>query len=200
MPNVTSLDGKFRNERGLEKPVVHSKSWSLSVCHFMHIHWSWSRFFKDTFPQWYHISKCERELETARRTYFLTFPCLFPIFPCSTNRFKADWRQLLLHVLPSWCRAGGLESAHACSWSDVMSYDKLRPRWAPRAPLPTPQAPPRRRSGPLPLAHPWAKISHCRLSDARPRTQPLTKGAHWLPGDASPKSAWLCTTETKGWG
>lgn len=41
------------------------------------------------------------------------------------------------------------ESAHACSLSDVMPCDGLRPRWAPRAPVPTPQAPPY----PLPLAH-----------------------------------------------
>lgn len=34
------------------------------------------------------------------------------------------------------------ESAHACSLADEMPCDGLRPRWAPRAPVPAPQAPP----------------------------------------------------------
>lgn len=39
--------------------------------------------------------------------------------------------------------------------SDVMPCDRLRPRWAPRAPpCPTPQAPP---PSPLPLSHHWAE-------------------------------------------
>ncbi|KAF1388252.1 hypothetical protein PFLUV_G00088270 [Perca fluviatilis] len=83
--------------------------------------------------------------------------------------------------------AWSLESAHACFLSDVMPCDRLRPRWVPRAPLLTPLAPPH----PLPIAHHWAKISLCHLSDARLRTQPLTKGGHWLTSDASPKSAWF---------
>lgn len=119
-------------------------------------------------------------------TGFMMFPHLIPIFPSQV------WSRLVtafLHVLPFSWRVWSLESAHACSLSDVMPCDRLRPRWAPRAALPTPLAPPP--CPPLPLAHHWAKISLWLLSDARPRTQPLTKGAHWLTGDASPKSAWL---------
>lgn len=102
----------------------------------------------------------------------------------------------LLFCTSSLSLAALFESAHVCSLADVMPCDRLRPRWAPRAPVPAPQAPPY----PLPLAHHWAKTSHCCPSDARPRTQPLIKGTHWLTGDASLKSTWFWATETKEWG
>lgn len=53
---------------------------------------------------------------------------------------------------------------------------------------------------PINLSIPPTTISLCRFSDARLRTQPLTTGAHWPTGDASPESASFWAAETKGWG
>lgn len=97
-------------------------------------------------------------------------------------------------------KAWSLESAHACPPSDVMPCDRLRPRWAPRAPPPLPTPTSSSPSTSLSPSPPCTKISLCRFSDARLRTQHLTTGAHWPNGGASPESASFWAAETKGWG
>lgn len=60
-------------------------------------------------------------------------------------------------------KAWSLESAHACPPSDVMPCDRLRPRWAPRAPSPCPRQQAPSRQPPYP-PHPPAQKSHFAVS------------------------------------
>lgn len=83
----------------------------------------------------------------SHKTNFLMFWYMIPTFSC----YRPVCGRLsfaFLHVLPFTRRA--LSFVHACSEADVMPCDKLRPRWAPRAPLPTKQAPPYFPPHPLP--------------------------------------------------
>lgn len=157
-----SLDGKLQNK--YVGKAISIKSWSLSGSHFRHFtECSWGILlvfnrFTYIFSVALAASVSARELDTLARQnrLFFFFLCFRTWVPSSPITRRGLRQFAFLHVVPFSCRAWSSESAHACSQSDVMPCDRLRPRWAPRAPLPTPQAPPH----PLPLAHHWAKISH----------------------------------------
>lgn len=126
------------------------------------------------------ITKCERfpHTDEARGASPTAFLHVLP-FPSQGVEFRK------CACLPAvWCDA---------LWQAETSLGATCP-----LPLPTPtSSSPSTSLSPSP---PCTKISLCRFSDARLRTQPLTTGAHWPTGDASPESASFWAAETKGWG
>lgn len=135
--------------------------------------------------------------------------------PWSVGTRELDTNQTNLHFSPIFCYPSRFEACLVTAFLHVLPFSRgvrkvrMPAHWLMRCPVTgwdlvgchVPRCPHHRLLPiPSPLAHHWAKISHCCPSDARPRTQPLIKGTHWLTGDASPKSTWFWATETKEWG
>lgn len=166
--------------------VFHIKPWLLSGSRFHHVtEYSWSIL---GVLQIYISSIMTLDTSVSARTFLSSCPTLAglrQIGGCCSARPPfllqgVEFRKCAC-LLAVWCDA---------MWQAETSLGATCPSAHATGSSPSPS----------PLAHRWAKISLCRLSDARPRTQPLTKGGHWLIVDASPKSAWFWATETKGWG
>lgn len=167
--NVMSQEGKLRNKYVvLVKLVFHIKGWLLVAPH--RIFMEHSSCFIDLYflSNIGNISKCELDTLVRQHSW-----CCRTVPSCYTDRFEAD-RWLLFCTFSLSLAGRGVKvrmPAHCLMWCPVTGWD-LVGRHVPHCPrhklLPV--------ALPIPLAHHWAKISLCRLSDARPRTQPQNEG------------------------
>lgn len=196
-----SLDGKLQNK--YVGKAISIKSWSFSGSHFRHFtECSWGILhvfnrFTYIFSVALAASVSARELDMLARQNRLFF---FYVSALESHLLLSHWEVWgsLLFCTSSLSLAGrGVRKvrmpARSLMWCPVTGWD-LVGRHVPLCP--------RHKLLPIPSpSHITGQRSHIsRLGDARARTSPITKGAHWLTGDASPKSTWLWATETKGWG